>query len=295
MMENLEKTLEKYYDKMGYADNTRRSYTNCINKFLDWCEDESVTPMTATLDDMYTYISHIRKSGLSEHTVRERIATAGHYFNAMGRKDNPVLFIRSGKPEKTIPKNLIDEETMIDMYLSIQPCTLRDRRNKVILGLMMFQGITRQEAGLIEVEHVEFDKNRIYIPASAKINARYLPLKRLQVDDLQDYVYRLRSQLLIESQKVTERLFFSQGIGHRVDNVLWLLAKELKLMYPQFKRFGQLRDSRIGIWLNVQKHDLREVQYLSGMRYASSLLRHKRTDTDKLKRKLDLIHPMDRF
>lgn len=294
-MKKLEKILEKYYDKMGFSHCTRNSYTNNIRIFLKWCELESINPKKVTLDQIYLYVSQIRERKLSNHTVRERITTAGHYFNAIGRKDNPVLFIRTGKKEITIPKNLLDEETLIDLYLSITPQTLRDRRNKVILGLLIFQGITKQEAGLIEVEHVEFDKNRVYIPASSKMNARYLPLRQIQRPDLEDYVYKLRGQLLIEAGKTTERMFFSQGNSNNVGNLLWMMARDLKMARPQFKSFSQLRESRISIWLNHKKEDLRMVQYLSGMRYASSLLRHKRTDTEQLKRKLDLIHPMDRF
>lgn len=294
-MIQLERKLDKVYDKMGYAHQTRYSYTKNIMLFLDWCEQESIDPTKTGIDDLYTYVGHLRARDLSEHTVRQLVKSLRHYYDAIGYKENPVLFIRTGKKVVTMPKDLLDEETMLDMYLFYQPRTLSDRRNKVILGMVIFQGITRQEIGLLEVEHVELDKERIYIPATRSSNERYIPLRRAQIPDLEDYLYKVREQLLIEAQKKTERLFFTVGIGNRIHNALYLMTKRLRLYYPQFKSFSQVRNSRIAIWLNSQKKDLRKVQYLSGMRYASSLLRHKKTTTEQLKKKLDIIHPMDRF
>lgn len=294
-MRELEKKMEAYFDKLGFAHNTRRSYFNSMMKFVDWCASVNLDHSKASVDDLYTYISSMRERGLSEHTVRERICTVEHFFRATRRKLNPAVFIRFGKRASTIPANLLDDETMVDIYLSLMPRTMRDARNRVIMGLIMFQGLTRNETGLIEVEHIELDKMRIYVPASRKANERYVPLRQMQVQDLEDYLYRLRPQMLVECGRQTGRLFFPFGGGSDVHNLLWILCRDIKLRFPQFRNLVQLRDSRINIWLNAQKQDLRAVQYLCGMRYASSLLRHKRTDTDKLKRKLDLLHPMERL
>jgi hypothetical protein len=53
-----------------------------------------------------------------------------------------------------------------------------------------------------------------------------------------------------------------------------------------------LKDSS-GVW--VKEHGVRKAQYLSGIKYVSSMLRYKTTDIEKLKTKLAIVHPLERM
>jgi len=69
--------------------------------------------------------------------------------------------------------------------------------------------------------------------------------------------------------------------------------RTLKKDMPYIKGVTHHRDTRIILWMN--KYNLRKSQVLAGIKYASSMLRFMRRDKEKLKRKIDLIHPMRNF
>lgn len=108
-----------------------------------------------------------------------------------------------------------------------------------------------------------------------------------------EYLYEIRPRLLNEANKTTNRLFFSMGKGNSLTNAINLMTKELKKEYPIFKTITQLRESRMAIW--VKEHGIRKAQYLSGIKYTSSMLRYKTTDIEQLKKKLAIAHPMERL
>ncbi len=110
---------------------------------------------------------------------------------------------------------------------------------------------------------------------------------------LMAYMYEYRPRLLIETKKETNHLFFSMGNGFQVNNALQRKIKELKILFPSFESLTQLKESRMSIW--VQEHGIRKAQYLSGIKYASSMLRYKTSDIEKLKTKLAIVHPMERL
>ena len=58
-------------------------------------------------------------------------------------------------------------------------------RNKVLLGLLVYQGVTTDELHCLEVDHVKFSHGKVYIPGSGKSNGRLLPLDASQVPLLQ--------------------------------------------------------------------------------------------------------------
>ncbi len=60
-----------------------------------------------------------------------------------------------------------------------------------------------------------------------------------------------------------------------------------------FKSLTQLRESRISLW--IKESGTRKAQYLSGIKYASSLERYQTKDIEKLRQKLAVIHPMGRM
>ena len=83
------------------------------------------------------------------------------------------------------------------------------------------------------------------------------------------------------------------GTGNCITNALYRMMKDLKLEFPSLKTVTQIKESRMSIW--VQQYGIRKAQYLSGIKYTSSMLRYKTTDIEKLKQKLAIVHPMERL
>ena len=287
------KAFEEYLYKQGYHQNTVIGYRNKVKQFFAWCKLAEINPDTADHEDLYDYQSSCRRDGNAPSTILEKILAVKLYYFFLDRKPNPALLVVTERSEKKLPGNLIDESTMLEMYFSFLPNSNYEKRNQCMLGLLLFQGLMRSELSTLEVDFVDFEEERIYIPSSIKTNERYLDLHRRQLEDLKHYIHVIRPILLEEAEKKTNLLFFSrsESFTNGMNNALALMASELKRNFPSFTSISNIRYSRISIW--VKNNDLRLAQYFSGIRYASSLDRYKRANTDSLKRKIDIIHPLD--
>ena len=288
------KNYKRYLTRRGYHPNSVKGYSNALQNFFNWCEAQSIKPRKVTLEQLYDYQSDLRNNGYAISTMRERIVAISHYYRHIRRTINPALLVKTEKQERRLPKGLIDEDLLLEMYLGVLPKSLTQQRNKCMLGFLIFQAVKRSELELLELEHIDFTNNRVLISGSTVTNDRYISIHPAQKRDLEEYVYQLRDQLVIEANyKKTSKLFFSLGVSSYIGNSLNLMIKDILLAYPYFRTLTQVRESRITIW--VKKYGIRKAQYLSGIRYASSVLRYKRSNTEQLKQKIAIIHPMEKL
>lgn len=291
------KTLKKYKNylarELGLGMRSSYGYTNDLAKFFNWCEENLLAPNRIKLEELYAYFSYCRQQNLSDRTIYKYRAALKHYYAFTKRKSNPALFIKVAKQERTTPTNLLEEEFLEDIYRTMKANSLVQRRDKCILGLMNFQGLQRVDLEVLQVEHIDMEECRLYVPATTKTNERYIDLNRMQIMDLSRYVYDIRPQLLKEAEKDTNKLFFGVGTSANLNNVLSRMLKRLKKEFHYIKNFQQLRQSRVSIW--VTTNGLRQAQYWGGFRYVTSVKRYDFKSVAELKEKLRFIHPLEAF
>ena len=146
----------------------------------------------------------------------------------------------------------------------------------------------------MELHHIELEKNRIYISQTVMTNKRYLTLHPIQKRELTAYLHQERNELLNTYYHTsTSRLFFSTRSKNSLTDVHNQMLKRMKKIYPYLISFKQIRSSRIAIW--VSQHGIRKAQYMSGLKNVTSLIRYRQADKEKLKQKLDVVHPMERL
>ena len=73
---------------------------------------------------------------------------------------------------------------------------LTSRRNKVILGLMIWQGLGTRELTKIEVKDLKLRDGTIYIQGSRRSNERELKLESHQILDIMEYQLKTRQEIL---------------------------------------------------------------------------------------------------
>jgi site-specific recombinase XerD len=285
------KTFETYLQKKGYRPRTIYGYQNKLNQFFNWCNLNEINSDTASLEQLYQYKNDLTEQGLSTHTIRQLFSVVKLYYNSIQRIDNPALLIKHKKRQETLPSNLLSENELKELYVNISVNTFIQRRDKALFGFIIFQGLKQEELEKLEIHYLDFNETTVYVPASARTNARTLELHPMQIKHLMDYFYEYRALLLREANKETNKLFFSMGSGTTLNNALQRKLNELKRSYRFFKSITQIKESRMSIW--VKQHGVRKAQYFSGIRYASSMLRYKTTDMEKLKMKLAVVHPLE--
>ncbi|SEC57164.1 integrase/recombinase XerD [Tenacibaculum sp. MAR_2009_124] len=167
--------------------------------------------------------------------------------------------------KKSIKKNFLEFEELEDIYYSYpisKGNELVRKRNKIIVGLLVYQGLNTRDLQLLEVEHIQLYKGKIAIPGTRKSNTRELELKTWQLMEFMEYINAVRSEILERTDKETEQLLLPMGKSSNLHGVLAKITKELKAINNSFTDIKQLRTSIIISWL--KNYSLRKVQYLAG-------------------------------
>ncbi|MBK7637691.1 MAG: site-specific integrase [Saprospiraceae bacterium] len=179
----------------------------------------------------------------------------------------------------------------------------RDKRNKLILSLMIYQAVTTEELSILEPGHIRLKEGKIYIPAHDKINSRTLDLDASQMLGLQEYLLIIRPRMLTHTTLhrggrkpaaidpvITEKLFFSERGSSRIKPSLYHIFKKIKKHYPKIGSGMIIRHTVIAEWLKTI--DIRKVQYMAGHRYVSSTERYNVMNLQELKDSLNKYHPL---
>jgi integrase len=169
---------------------------------------------------------------------------------------------------------------------------LSKERNKVILGLLINQGITTAEVGRITTEDLDLRQGKIDIKGGRIGKDRTLELKSNQIMDIMEYQYKTRIELLKYQTKETKLLFLSTPPSGQTQvkdpstlNIYKRLTEELKQQNPKFINFLQIRSSVITYWL--KQYNLRQVQYRAGHKHIISTEAYLINDIDDLQKEID--------
>ena len=212
--------FQNFLTKRGYRPQTLVSYTKQLHQFFAWCTIKNIDCDIATLEELYRYKNHCVSRGLAVQSTRQLLSVIKLYYQSIERKENPALLIKHKKRTSTLPSKLLSKEELQELYRSIDTRTLIQKRDKAILGFVIFQGLKREELEALEIQHLDMDTASVYVSASARTNARTLLLHPMQMAHLMTYIYEYRPQLLVEAGKETNRLFFSMGKGNSLNNAL---------------------------------------------------------------------------
>jgi integrase/recombinase XerD len=306
--EPLIKGFAEYLQTRGNSKDTIRADTNYTASFLSWITAEQTHKNDVSYNDLLTFIDHCTIEGDSKELINRKLSAIRKYYTWLqyiGREiKNPAagLFIKGKR--QTVPSNLLTPEELTAIYDNYQVTDLRSQRNKVIIGLLVYQGITREELEKLEINHVKLTAGKIEIPGKKHSNARTLKLESIQMLDLQEYLTITRPEILksqgiygtgrkpdhINLEKVRSQLFISMHASQGIKNSLLHLVHHLRRTNPRLIDARQIRQSVITLWLKTK--DLRTTQYMAGHKYVSSTERYQVNNLEDLQQQLEKLHPL---
>lgn len=292
-----EKLINKFknyiINELGYTLTTFKGYRTCVNSYLDWLTTNSIEAKKISLNQTYDFLAYRRNKGDSAKNIMIYKTSITHFNQAIGMKSNPALLVHLAKRERKTPTHLLDEEFLETIYRETSANTLVQKRDRCILGMMVFLGLQCNELAILNLEDLKLEDARLYVGQTLTTNERYINLNPKQMMHLSQYIYDIRPKMIQEFKNETNRLFFSCGDATGLDGALARLMKRLKREFHYVKDFKQLKQSRISIW--VKELGLRQAQYLGGYRYVTSVQRYDFKSIDDLKMKLEYNHPMEKF
>jgi len=300
---------QAYLQQEQYAKNYIRQNSNYAGIFLEWLEEESLAVSQVSHADVLEFADQIKQKGYSIRLINRVMLAIRYYFNWLGQDGrvgyNPAAGIILKGTIRHVPHDLLNQAELEALYESYPVTDERTHRNKVIVGLLVYQALTRDELESLHPEHLKLREGKIHVPVTGKLNGRILILQPYQILDLQEYLLIVRPKILAERMaersgrkpdkykavEDIERLFVNMNGQETLKNSLLHLNYALRKLNPKYKHGMQIRQSVITEWL--KEKNLRTVQYMAGHRYISSTERYKTNNLEDLKDALNKHHPLN--
>lgn len=295
----VDKDFEQYLaQQKRFSAATIASYRYSLSKFSHWVESLSLSLPELCYSDLLLYIQTRRNKGDGKRYINDCLIAIRHYFDYLVSKhirlDNPArsLFIRGVK--RSIPHHLLDQGQLHAIYESYPVMDQRTHRNKVMLGLLIYQGLTPLELARLQPSHINLLAGGVSIASTSRSNARKLWLESKQIDLLKQYLTLIRPLWLANLSQsglpANEQLFFGREGDTNLSNTIMGLMQEVKSCNKCVRNAPHIRMSVISQWLRAK--DLRVVQYLSGHKYVSSTERYQASHLSVLQAELAHFHPL---
>jgi site-specific recombinase XerD len=279
-----------------YSENTLNEKEKQLQNWQQYCgTNQSFETITTT---ELLKIVELQKRKYQPQTLNNQLLTIEQYFFYLIdkgiRKEHPLKNFRIKTEKKPLIKGLLTEEELNTIYENYPTkghyggqFDVYKQRNKVILGLMVYQGLSSGSIAQIELKDLHLKKGSIYIAERLKtrLNPRNLPLEAVQIIELNTYLTQTRNQLLvlIKTDSGATKLI-PLGNKTKFSSITKNIKKQTELQDIQ-----QLRNSRIALWL--KQHNVRVVQYKSGYRRLLSLEQFKQDELESLKQAVAKYHP----
>lgn len=279
---------------------------------------QNIESENASSTDIMSYLQHLQRKGQQNKTRNINLNAVKHYYNYLLsieiRIDNPArqIKIRGAKTKKL--HNIFTKQELESIYHNYKTDIAESRqnntkvhlytahskkRNKVMIGLMVYQALTTDEVNRLTTNDVKLKEGKIFIAGTRKSNERELDLKPHQIMELMEYQLSTRQEIL-KLKGTDTNLYFLQVLATGKEkqntqtetciNVWKRLSQEVRTQNKKFINFQQVRASVITHWL--QKYNLREVQYMAGHRYVSTTESYQVNNIDDLVKNIEAYHPI---
>jgi len=285
----------------GYSTSTTKRYVKDVEKFIEWSKKENVQIEQVSYSDVLHYIQS-KRNHVKQRTISTIINSIKHYFNFLAITDqtleNPTRQIQiKGVKRKTL-YHILSKQELESLYNNFKiPTTKTHRqlaaiRNKVILGLIIYQGLGSTELARLTEKDIQLREGKIYIAGTRRSNERTLKLEAHQILDMMEYALKTRQEILNfrKNDNHSDLLFLSVGESNHFSNLIQKLTQKLNKQNSKITTIQQIRTSVITHWL--KNYNLRQVQYMAGHRYVSSTEAYFVNDLDDLQEDISKFHPI---
>ncbi len=303
--------FKRYLQNKNLSKTTAEHYYYHMMDFITFLEKDNTEPEECTPKEIMLYLNHLQKQGINNDTKKVRLYALKHYFDYLLENKqistNPAkrIKLKGKQTQKLYP--ILSQQELQNLYTNypipkeddknckknwFRNYKLSKERNKIIISLLVNQGITTTEVSRILLEDLRLRKGEIHIRGGRMLKDRTLPLKSSQIIDLMEYQYQTRAELSKFHKEETQQLFLSvpsSGQEYATGGgklQIWKgLTKELKAQESKFIKIQQIRNSVITHWL--KQYNLRQVQYKVGHKNIYSTEMYQINDVESLQADYD--------
>ena len=206
------------------SPNTLSSYLRDVRQYLDWLEEEGISPTQALHADVEAYTRSMTAKGKSAATVTRCQASLKSFYSwliQIGQiSENPARGLSQTKVERKLPHILTSRE--VELFLEQpDPSDAKGCRDKAMLELLYATGIRVSELIGLDVDDLNLPGG--VLKCFSKGRERVIPLYPAAIRALGEYVHNVRPQL-VESED--ETALFVNMSGERMSRQgFWKIIK----------------------------------------------------------------------
>ncbi len=291
---------QTYLQKLQQSPRTVVAYNNHIEKLKKWCWSKRIDIEIIQYKELLKYISTLKPSH-KPSTINGHLAAIKHYLNYLieqgYRTENIAEGLKVRGDTKKVLQNLLDADELEDLYYSYETQKVwkdnfyykaTSKRNKVIVGLLVYQGLVSNNFNRLKVDDVNLSRGTIYIASTRRNAPREMQLKPWQIMQLKEYIEEVLPIIQKHIDVYDERLFPLNTSQFSV--LLFPIFKKLKNYNRKVINNSSIRASVIVIWL--RQYNIREVQEMAGHRHICSTESYKQDNLENLQKVIQNFHPI---
>jgi site-specific recombinase XerD len=253
-------------------------------------------PNTATYKQIMDVIGVLRKKYSNPKTVNRILAAIKKYYDYLlqigTRKDHPCksILLRDTRRRSLQLQDLFTTQELESLLVS-KPRSRHNRktyvvRDRLLLSLLIYQGMARTEISKIEMEDINLEEGTINARGDERTNSRTLPLKAKQVHLMYEYLNHQRPQTT--DNKLFRGMWNTALTSHSIHEIVF----KYKYLFPNRKLDSQT--IRMSVTRNLLKEgkDIRVVQVYMGHKSPGTTEKYKQNHTEELKMEIQKHHPI---
>jgi len=263
----MKKDFESYMKVKSFARSTIEHRLIMIGLYFDWLEKENLEAAEVKYNDLLLFMKYCQRTERTQRTIKHYMITVRHYYDHLVREgqitSNPAKDIQVHGAKRKVLYHILESHELHQLYNQYPSTSLQEQRDKVLLGLLVYQGIRAEELDKLQTGHIKLKEGKIDVLGGIRRNGRLLQLESHQVLEMYDYILQVRPKLLeLEpkrkyQQKVeTDLLFIGEG-GHRysISNFVTRTMVRARKINPSLLNAKQIRASVITKWLKMYNRE----------------------------------------
>lgn len=285
-------TQLKDYLLQRHSQVTAAAYEKEIKEYLKYNPKAS----KAGYKEIINYISYLRTRYNNAKTIDRNLCSIKAYYKYLchteKRKDNPARAIQlRDKENKAIQlQDLFTAEELEKLLNKPALKTILSRRNKILITLLIYQGLQAKELEQLTITDVNLNKGTITIRASNTTNKRELPLRPNQIMLLNEYLKEDRPKLLNKKQSAQLLLNIAGDLCKSGDFTAYVKRRFTGMFEGRPVTITTIRQSVVRNLLKAG-NDLRTVQVYAGHKCPSTTEKYKQSHVEELQAAVNKYHP----
>ncbi|MDR1082924.1 MAG: tyrosine recombinase XerC [Coriobacteriales bacterium] len=227
------------------SSHTIRAYGCDLDNFFSWMDRERLELTSLNHKVVRRYLAEMDRARYSRTTIQRHLSAVKAFFSWLVETDylddDPLSVVSGPKQPKRLPTTLAAQD--VSRLLEVSDVTTSvGLRNQAIIELFYASGARISEVAGLTVASIDFAQMQVTVLGKGS-KQRIIPLHRLALRTLHEYLTTARLDLLARAEKPIDALFLTRrGKAMSTDAI--------RKMFKQVIRQAGLDDS-------LSPHDLR--------------------------------------